>query len=60
METSIAQAQHAAERMANTSGLPQTVYRNADSGGWWHTNALAPLLANSEKFVTVLPDRFFC
>lgn len=59
MDTTIEQAQYAAEGMANASGLPQTVYRNANSGGWWHTNALAPVLARSEMFTTVLPDRFF-
>lgn len=59
MDTSLQTAQNSAVRMADKCGLPQTIYRNADSGGWWHTNALAPLLQKSEVSVTVLPVRYF-
>ena len=59
MDTSLQTAQNSAVPMADQCGLPQTIYRNADSGGWWHTNALAPLLQKSEVSVTVLPVRYF-
>lgn len=59
MDTSLQTAQNSAVWMADQCGLPQTIYRNADSGGWWHTNALAPLLQKSEVSVTVLPVRYF-
>ena len=59
METSVHEAISHAEGIANSSMLPQTVYRNEDSGGWWHTNALAPLLAKAELNVTILPVRYF-
>lgn len=48
-----------ATRAADTSGLPQTVYRNETSGGWWHTNFAAPLLDRAELSVTMLPARYF-
>ncbi len=50
--------QHA-ERVADTSGLPQTVFTNASSGGWWHTNTFASCLQHAQLSVTVLPARFF-
>lgn len=59
MDTTKAEAENHASVLANQCGLPQTVYRNADSGGWWHTNALAPLLQKAEVTVTVLPSRYF-
>lgn len=59
MDTNLQAAQDSAVRVADQCGLPQTIYRNADSGGWWHTNALAPLLQKSEVSVTVLPFRYF-
>lgn len=50
-----------AEISADTSGLPQTVFRTPDTGGWTNTNALASILnqRNCEVFVTMLPRRYF-
>lgn len=49
----------AAHRGADLSGLPQTVYRDGDSCGWWHTNALADRLRKAQLMLTVLPARYF-
>lgn len=58
-DTTMRQAQDAPERAADRHGLPQTVYRDQDSGGWWHTNALAPRLTRAEVAFTALPTRYF-
>lgn len=55
LEAAIGQAQ----RAADVTGLPQTVYRNAETCGWANTNALANVLARSEVAVTILPTRYF-
>jgi hypothetical protein len=55
LEGAIASAKHAAD----FHGLPQTVYQNADSCGWWHTNPFAKLLAHSELNQSILPTRYF-
>ena len=34
----LAEAIEAAKRAADNFGLPQTVLRNADTCGWWHSN----------------------
>lgn len=59
MDTTLEEAQAAAAKFSDESGLPQTVYRSKNSGGWWHTNPLASLLASAEVLVTVLPLRYF-
>lgn len=48
-----------AERCADSSSLPQTVFTNAASGGWWHTNTFASCLQHAQLSVTVLPAHFF-
>ena len=48
-----------AEHIADASGLPQTVYRDANSAGWASTNALANRLDGAEKLMTALPIRYF-
>ncbi|KAF1003934.1 MAG: hypothetical protein GAK28_04397 [Luteibacter sp.] len=48
-----------AYRSSDETGLPQTVYRDGDSGGWSHTNAFANRLARAELAVTALPTRYF-
>lgn len=48
-----------AERATLKFGIPQTVYRNNDSGGWSHTNPMAKFLVSAEKFVTILPANYF-
>ena len=58
-DTTIKEAEASARRMADKAMLPQTIYRDSDSSGWWHTNPLSPRLEKSEVFVTVLPARFF-
>lgn len=58
-DLSLASATAYAETAADQYGLPQTVYRNETSGGWWHTNALANLLRTAQLHVTVLPERYF-
>jgi hypothetical protein len=40
--------------------LPQTVYRDAESGGWWHTHALADRLQRApDVAVTMIPAGYF-
>lgn len=58
-ETPLLAARLAAMRAADSTGLPQTVYRGEQSCGWWHTNSLARLLYKTEVFVTLLPRRYF-
>lgn len=58
-DTGLATALASAAVCADRTELPQTVYRNETSGGWWHTNALAPVLARSELSQTVLPGTYF-
>lgn len=48
-----------AKAASDQYGLPQTVYSNADSGGWWHTHPYAKLLHGSKMLVTILPENFF-
>lgn len=59
LDTSLSEAILCARSGSEASQLPQTVYRNADSGGWWHTNAFARILAGAELSVTILPPRYF-
>lgn len=59
LEFSLESATVCAEQAATKIGLPQTIYRNADSGGWWHTNSLASFLARSEVHATILPINYF-
>jgi hypothetical protein len=58
-ETKVDEAVALAEEAANVSMLPQTVFRDADSGGWWHTHSMATRLAKAECNRTVLPERYF-
>lgn len=58
-ETKVGEAIVCAEQAANESMLPQTVFRDAESGGWWHTHAMALRLAKAECIRTVLPVRYF-
>jgi len=44
---------------ADRYGLPQTVFHNADTSGWSHTNPYASVLKKSTLWYTVLPNRFF-
>jgi hypothetical protein len=59
MDFSQASAIICATRAASEIGLPLTVYRNADSGGWWYTNSLASCLTRSEVHATFLPTNYF-
>lgn len=58
-ETPLLAARLAALRAADSTGLPQTVYRGEQSCGWWHTSSVARLLYKTEMFVTVLPRNYF-
>ncbi len=49
----------AATLCADQCQLPQTVFKTADTCGWWHTNPYAKCLEKAEKFVSVLPARYF-
>ena len=59
IETKLGAAVDSAQRTANLIRLPQTVYRNADSCGWWHTNPFASLLSRAEVHATILPESYF-
>jgi len=48
-----------AYQASDRTGLPQTVYRDSDSGGWSHTNAFANRLSAAEVALTALPSRYF-
>jgi hypothetical protein len=48
-----------AQQDADTFGIPQTVFRNADTCGWTSTNPFAPMLTRSEVSITMLPTRYF-
>lgn len=48
-----------AYRVSDETGMPLTVYRDADSGGWSHVHAFANRLARAELAVTALPTRYF-
>lgn len=52
-------AQFLAVRVADENGIPQTVYRNADTSGWTHANAVDLASANVGAYITILPRRFF-
>lgn len=58
-ETSVEAAIQAASRAADAYCLPQTVYKDADSCGYWHINSLASRLCKAEIVVTMLPVRYF-
>lgn len=58
-DTNVTEALAAASRFSNACGLPQTVYKDESSGGWWHTNSLADRLRRAEVIQTVLPENFF-
>ena len=40
-ETTVKEAESSARRMADKAMLPQTIFRNTETNGWWHTNPLA-------------------
>lgn len=50
-----------ATRLADSTGLPQTVYKTADTCGWTNTCFISRVLAQPETQVhlTVLPARYF-
>ncbi|MEX3859668.1 hypothetical protein AB3X94_37390 [Paraburkholderia sp. BR10923] len=60
-DTSRHEAIEHARIVASETMLPQTVYRDRDSGGWWHINFAARRLEQRgcELLVTVLPRRYF-
>lgn len=58
-ETTLAAATGYAERAADEYRLPQTVFRDADSCGWWHTNPFATRLQRAKLHVTILPRNYF-
>ena len=39
--------------------MPQTVYRDSESGGWWHIHPDANRLHKAEVHVTFLPANYF-
>lgn len=57
-DTTLDEACRCAEAFADKELMPQTVYRNAESGGWWHTNPFASFLGRSEVFCTYLGKRY--
>jgi hypothetical protein len=58
-DTTLQQGIDAAQRAADTYDMPQTVYKDADSGGWWHTHAFANRLAHAQVHATMLNARYF-
>ncbi|MDO8278162.1 MAG: hypothetical protein Q7T63_08555 [Burkholderiaceae bacterium] len=58
-DTRLDQAMAAAELFSTRVSLPQTVYRNTESGGWWHTNPYSPRLHTAEVHISILPANYF-
>lgn len=48
-----------ATKDADSTRLPQTVFRNQDTCGWANTNPFAMVLSRSECSVTILPESYF-
>lgn len=48
-----------AARKADECGIPQTIFKNEWTAGWWHTNPFASVLSRSKIFITILPARYF-
>jgi hypothetical protein len=59
IDTSLLAAKLYAKRGADSSSLPQTIFRTADTAGWWHTHCHARVLEKAEVFATILPARYF-
>lgn len=59
LDTSLLAAKLYAKRGADTSSLPQTIFRTPETSGWWHTHCHARVLDKAEVFVTILPARYF-
>jgi hypothetical protein len=59
LDTSLLVAKLHAARSADEFCLPQTIFRTAETSGWWHTNSLARVLDKAEVFATILPARYF-
>ncbi len=57
--TTMDQAIEHAIDVANRSSLPQTVYADDESGGWWHAATGARRLKDATLVLTVLPQRYF-
>jgi hypothetical protein len=59
--TPLNEAWQYAEAAADKHGLPQTLYSDAESCGWWHTNALANRVHAPGVLlhVTILPANYF-
>lgn len=55
LESAIESAIHTADKL----WLPQTVYRNQETCGWYHTNSSATVLGRSEVHATFLPKCYF-
>jgi hypothetical protein len=59
LDTSLLAAKLYAMRGADTSWLPQTIFRTPETAGWWHTHCHARVLEKAEVFATILPARYF-
>jgi hypothetical protein len=58
-EISLETAEHYASAAADQFGLPQTLYRTADTCGWANTNPFASVLRGAEIHATILPRNYF-
>ena len=58
-ETTKQEAEISAKKHADLNGIPQTIYTNKTTCGWWHTHAHARLLKSSNQYLTVLPANYF-
>jgi hypothetical protein len=59
LDTKLPEAIARAQHYADMTSIPQTVYRNEESAGWWHTHSFANLLKSAELHVTFLPYYYF-
>lgn len=59
IDTSLLAAKLYAMRGADSSWLPQTIFRTPETAGWWHTHCHARVLEKAEVFATILPARYF-
>lgn len=58
-DTRLHEAMAAADRFSTQGSMPQTVYRDDESGGWWHIHAFAQRLNKAEVHTTFLPANYF-
>lgn len=58
-QVTIKEANQIAQHAADQFGLPQTVFKTADTYGWANTNPMSNNLRGAKVFATWLPSNYF-